>query len=256
MVAVVSLIASFSAHSASAAGPCLSYQNHRAGYYGAPSPDIYGASAKIETNNPDLCGDDASDAGDSTAWAMVHAPSWQAVQEGQSQDPNRQMWAQAGYGQFGSTNPTGAPTGFGTFAQYALKCKATNTCVTNPLKTRYATANPVGDWKYDAYRSGADHVLRMRVNNVVLLDSQYDPLGDWWESWDAQWAGEVFHYNDDMVGTPSDPTSFFDLKVYDELSASGFYTGTLTGVSTAAGRFMYTQYTPGGGGKGIRIWTN
>lgn len=73
---------------------------------------IFGARSNISTNQPSICGPSSV----SVIWSMVAAAS--ATQS------NSSGWAQAGYGQFGSSAGF-AQSGYLVFAQYTKWCNNT-----------------------------------------------------------------------------------------------------------------------------------
>src|SRR5699024_861378 len=92
------MVAVVNAPSAHAALPCTSAPKHSyfAGNRTAFSTSIWGASARIEFNNPNLCGNDGTNSdGTSLVWSMVHAAS---------DGTNYNAYAQSGYGQGGPAN--------------------------------------------------------------------------------------------------------------------------------------------------------
>jgi hypothetical protein len=215
------------------------------------SGQIFGAQARIEFNNPDLCGSDTTGAGVSTIWAMVSSLS-----AANPYNPDANGWAQSGYGQFGQDNPIGAPAGIDVFAQYTYKCKLYLSCTGATVKTVYDTSNPTDPEYYDAFRSGTTGFLTMRAAGTVLLQSQYDPFGDWHDGWDVEFYGETKHAQDDLPGTAADHTNSDQLAYLGSDSAFHYYTGTLTTNVNSGTRYHASQYTPSSGTKGIQVWTD
>jgi hypothetical protein len=225
---------------AHAAGSTCSFRSNY--FTGAVSPHlvaIYGAQAKIEYMNPDLCGDDSTGPSTSTAWAMVTAGGG---------------YAQAGYGQFAAASGY-TPAGIGTFAQYTLKCAFTGTCTGSTFKTKIDPATPTGTLTYDAYRSNSAAVLRMRVSGTVLLDSGYDPFGVWPSQWQAQYEGEVTHPESDVPGIFSNHVNFTGIKTLNSSGTFDIYTGTLI-TNTSSARLHSGLWNPGDGGQGVYIYTD
>jgi len=97
VAAMAGALGAVSVGSAEAAVPggCTSRGNYHAGATSAYNSSVYGARARIEYNNPDLCGSDTNGGSASVVWSMVTAHS--ATYPSNS---SRNGWAQSGYGQF------------------------------------------------------------------------------------------------------------------------------------------------------------
>lgn len=211
--------------------------------------------------------------GDSTIWTMIAAYSKYAGYT------NREYHAQTGFGRFGGQSVEvlkGWNGGEAIFAEYVLRCYGNNTCAAgqDPYKFRNIPDNPdyAGDY-YDAFRDPTSgNFLTMRWGNPagVLLQSGYDPIGNWQSAWKIQWAGEVKHWEDDMYGThmstdyAAQPTKnrfteAWNLKYYTSTSWQK-YTGPMSTVNasnTFFSRIGSSTYRDGSGtGPSVEIGTN
>lgn len=233
---------------ATAAYACSTRSNYLAGATSAFNSTVFGARARIEYNNPDLCGNDSTGPSFSVAWSMVTAGS------ATSSSPSRDGWAQAGFGQFGSGAGFG-DSGLHVFSQYTLKCKNTGTCgSTNPYITTFGGTVSTTHY-YENYVRASDGRIRMGVDGTVLDVTNYDPSGDWDPDYAGQFAGETGHAASDVPGTSSDPTSFDYVQKYNSNGSISFFSNISRVTSTAA-RHKSAEFSPGSGGQGLNIWTS
>jgi hypothetical protein len=181
-----------------AAATCYDPGNWQVGYTTAADERNRGARARIQFENPDLCGSDTDGPSASVAWSMVTAPATHA---------SGSMWAQAGYGQFAFNGRDIA-----TFTQYTKKCKASASCTGSPVETRFDTVNPHDPMTYRAFVDSDGHI-RMEAGGSGAYDTTtYDPSGDWESQWRLQYFGETLHRPTDVVGLPNDRTLFDEIK--------------------------------------------
>lgn len=180
--------------------------NRKVGYKTSAETSINGAMARIQFQNPDLCGSDTDDGSASVAWSMVQADS-----ATYPNDSAATGYAQAGYGQFAHSN-----ININTFTQWTLKCKATKSCSGFPAETRYdPTGTNPADWTYRV-REQADGKIWMEAGQGITDTTTYDPSGDWEASWRASFFGETLDRQSDVVGISSDRTLFDNLKKYND----------------------------------------
>lgn len=202
---------------ASAAGACPVYPppvNFHTGGQSAFNSGIFGVSARIETNQPDLCGADASSSGSSGPWAMVAARS--------KTYPTSDLalgYAQAGYQQTGSASGFYGMTGIYTFSQYTKKCSSTLSCGTTANFVTKFSAAPSGPTVYSAIQF-SDGLVHMHAGDRHIDQTGYSPTGVWQPAWQGQFYGETTETESDQVGTASDPTTFDQIKKYSS-SGSG-----------------------------------
>jgi len=235
---------------ASAAVACVfpTGSNHTGGD-SAFSSAIFGASARIETNQPDLCGADATSSGSSGPWAMVTAHS-----DTYPSNFAADGWAQTGYQQTGSNSGFYGMTGIYTFSQFTKACKNTLSCgASSDVITDFWNA-PSGPETYSAVQF-ADGYIHMHVNSHHLAQTTYTPAGDWDAPWQGQFYGETLETESDQVGTQSDQTSFDYIYKYDSSGNANFF-ATITPYTDYSSHYHSQAYSPAGGGEGINIWTN
>ncbi|MFT4296596.1 MAG: hypothetical protein QM582_14405 [Micropruina sp.] len=236
-----------------AQNPCGASGNYHDGYVSTPSTFNYGALARIEYNNPDLCGADDTSASVSMAWVMIDAES--AIHPG---DGNAYNWAQVGYYQAGSSSAWSSGAGIGTFAQWTKKCKASLTCGSAvPWVTVFDGKNPTGSWEYKVYRSNSNGHIYMKADTKNIDVSTFDPFGDWSSGWRVEYAAETFHKQSDVPGTTSDPTSVDNIKKADINSTWSFTSKSSLNIGITPGtRYHASTFSPSGGGFGFRVWTS
>lgn len=226
-----------------AAGTCGNKSNFHVGYVTSYSASVYGSSADIEFNNPDLCGSDDTGGSASLVWAMVTAKS---ASYPNNSDANG--YAQVGYGQFGDNQNFIA-----TFSQWTKKCKATLSCGSAAkVETVFDGTNPSGVWRYRVqYEGEGDNHLHMRAEGQELDETSFDPIGDWQVSWQNQFMGETLHVATDVPGTSADKTAFTVLKnQHTSNSSSWTDVDSLTGIS-GPDRYKREIF----GALDFRIWT-
>lgn len=247
---VVSAVNTPPAH---AALPCTSApkMSYFAGNTTAFSTSIWGASARIEYNNPNLCGDDGTNSdGLSMAWSMVHAHS--------ANGHNYEAWAQSGYGQGGPANNYW-PHQIWQFSQYRRQCAVvSNSCggaSTLITKFIYTNPDPKNPWIYTSrWRTDIDNRIYMYANGVMIDKTDYNPAGVWSSKWQGQYFGETKELSSDIVGTAADVTAMDHVRWVD--SSQVFHFANLTGSSTDSYRYHATTFSPSSGGTGIHIWTD
>ena len=243
---VTAALATFSPSQAATA--CGTPGNFFAGGGAAASSAVRGSSARIEYNNPDLCGNDTTGGSFSVAWAMVTAPSLTFPTNSAAQG-----WAQTGYGQFahdsGSLNE-----GIHPFAQYSLACRSTLSCLGDTVDTYLAPGGVTSLQTYSNVWESANGHVHMRVGSTQLLETYYNPVGLWKPEWRGEFAGEVGHAQSDVPGVSSDITTFDYLKKFDAAGASSFYSSVSMYTPTSS-RHHVSSYAPAGGGPGLKIWT-
>lgn len=247
-VIAATLLATSSSASAAGACPRYSFDGYRTGGQSAFNSGIFGVSARIETNQPNLCGDDDASNGSSGPWAMVAARS--------KTDPSNFRalgYAQAGYQQTGSASGFYGMTGIYTFSQYTKKCKATLSCGTSAdYITDFWTA-PSGPTVYSAIQF-EDGYIHMHADNHHIDQTGYSPTGVWESAWQGQFYGETTETASDQVGTAADPTSFDLMKKYDADGDSSFFVSVPP--DTAYPSHYHSRSTaPASGGVGLKIWT-
>lgn len=249
LVALVAL--TMPGEAAAAPNSCGAFATHFAGAKSSFATSTFGSRARIEYNNPDLCGSDTTDSGASVAWSMVYAHS-----ATQAPDPFYDGYAQVGYGQFAAGAGT-SQTGILVFAQWTTKCKSSGTCgFGDQYKTEFRPGGaPEGSLMYENYLSASDSLIHMRAGGTQVAVTGYNPTGDWAAAWQGQFAGEVKHLSDDIVGTAGDPTDFDYLQKYDSAGNINFYQ-SLTYTVTSTARYHLSTFSPGVGGLGIRTWTD
>jgi hypothetical protein len=224
------------------------------GYEGLPSSSVWGSRASIEFYNPDLCGSDTTGGSASVAWVMVSAPS--------STLPGNESaagWAQVGYGQFGYPHPNGpAQEGdIATFAQYTKKCKSTLGCTGSQTVTQWDPTNPTAAWVYKVEFAGGavgDQHLHMRANGVEILETTYNPGGDWATSWTNSFFGETKDIGSDVVGKTTQQVAFTEL---DNQSTPGGAWANISSLSPGPYQHEPLRYKKSiFGSLDFRIWTN
>jgi len=250
VTAVVSTFATMAFDTAYAAvpGTCNLSGNYLATANSGYSTNIRGARARIEYNNPDLCGDDSTGEGVSVAWSMVSARS-----DSDLNNTNKQGWAQTGYGQF-AANSGFEPSGLHVFAQYKIECKSTGTCTGDTVNTQIGGGIPSPGTYANELRSSDDRI-HMSVNGTDLLVTDYDPTGSWDEGWRGQFAGEVLDPKSNVPGTDTDRTTF-DYLYYLHPSGSLNFFGSITALTPNYSRHHVRVYNAGVGGKGVDVWTS
>jgi hypothetical protein len=254
---VVSIIAAPSAVAAPACQP--SSTSYFVGDDTYRSVAIYGASARIEYNNPNLCGDDGSDStGLSMVWSMVTAYS---ANHPNNNDHHDEAWAQSGYGQAGpSSNYSNFPPQVWQFAQWTRECKVEGTSCgqSSPWITTIATTNPdpTVPWIYTSrWRTDTDSHIHMYANGVQLAETNYSPAGVWAGEWQARFRGETAEKESDVPGSAGDKTSMDLVRWVDGNQV--FHLASLKPVYVSPNtRYHAANYSPSSGGTGINIWTD
>lgn len=236
-----------------AANACDFQATYLLGRHGVASTATYGARARIEYNNPDLCGSDATGPGFSSAWSMITADSVDPTNYGQ------RNYAQAGYVQIGGAYP-GAPAGIFTFAQYTRKCYAHGNCAGdqddfNTFGQSVWRAAPTGTAMYAVTLRSSDDRIHLYSGNTELLEVGYDVTDDWVAAWEPQFFGETKHSADDMPGTTADVTSFDYLQRYLADGSVAFLSNPLNS-SVPHVRYHRQNTNPGVGGTGFNLWTD
>lgn len=200
----VALVPTSSAPVANAAGEnCLNQGNYFAGVGSPRTSAIFGSRAEIQRDDPQLCSAAGGSPSDSSAWAMVTA---QIVGH-----PNQDHYAQVGYAKVGARS--GEPVqGLHVFAQYTRACKPD--CAGANFVNVYAPA-PGGTELYTNVLRSSDNRIHMLADGVEIARTGYDPQGDWQPEWQAQFAGETFHPQSDVVGTVNNRTRFFRLQRFE-----------------------------------------
>lgn len=231
-----------------AAGPCGDPRSGLAGAESSFQTSVFGTRAKIEYNNPNLCGSDAYGSGVSAAWAMVDAWS--------DDDPNHlhpgwMGYAQAGYLQSGAG--ASYKRGIWIFAQYSRNCRSHGTCTGISYHTKYGP-HPSVAHMYANYLSAGDHHVHMVYDGIKLAETGYNPAGDWAAAWQGEFYGEAHDRNSDILGTQSDKTSMWFVQKYGSSGGINFFQN-LTGHTTSGTRYHRHIYNANVGGKGIHVWT-
>jgi len=233
-----------------AINPCGTTGHWFAGATSAPLTSIFGAEGLVEYNNPDLCGDDTTGSGFSSAWVMVTALG------AGSTSPARQGWAQIGYGQFGAAS--GYRQGRLIFSQWTDQCVSDGTClVAGHTETDYGPAPSGGSTTYQVWKEnsgGSGHIYMAYNFGAPLGETGYNPTGHWDPKWQTQFLGEVHQLQSDIPGTVSDVTTMANLGYYDSTTYLHYFTGGLTG--TSGNRYHRDVYDQGDGTRGVNIWTD
>lgn len=139
------------------------------GMLNAYSVNIYGASARIEYNDPNLCDNSYADStGVSAAWAMTSSRT--------INNSNVSMYAQVGYWDLGGLRP-GSTQGVYQFAQYTLQCRNTGDCGTASFATVLDPQDPTGTWTYSVREQSNDGLLHFYINGSQFAVSGYSPSG-------------------------------------------------------------------------------
>lgn len=218
------------------------------GIAGAYAVSTAGARARIEYNNPDLCGSDADGPGLSTAWTMITAGSAVGGAHG---------WAQSGYIQLGSAAQPFNTNGIHYFYQFTKACRVRGNCAAGDtgLTTKFFGTPQAGTAFYSDFLRISDHRIHMYAAGVDLGIVGYDTDGDWDHAWSAQNGVETFHKDDDVPGTSTDVTSFDYLQRYLADESTTFLSNTTT-VNPTYSRHKMAATTPAGGGIGFNAWTD
>lgn len=250
VAAMAGALGAVSVGSAEAAVPggCTSRGNYHAGATSAYNSSVYGARARIEYNNPDLCGSDTNGGSASVVWSMVTAHS--ATYPSNS---SRNGWAQSGYGQFAQA-PGFSASGFHVFTQYTLKCKNTGTCPGSVVRTKFGGTVTVTHY-YENYVRASDGRIHMGVDGTQLDATNYNPAGDWDSDYAGQFAGEVIHPQSDVPGTSSDVTTFDHIQKYSPGGAINFF-ANIDVVTSSYSRHRRAETSPSSGGEGLSVWTS
>lgn len=222
------------------------YVNYFDGRQSAHSSTVRGVRARIEYNNPELCGlDDAND-GFSIAWSMVVAHSI---------DPNvtNLSYAQSGYGDFGGSTP-GYEAGIHVFSQYTYLCHAYNACGSQPSFHTEFDAAPTGQQFYSSYKK-SNGLIYMYAGSIYLDSTNYNPSGDWADQWGGQFYGETLDLQTDMPGIASNHAKFDYIQKYDSSQNPTFF-AHLGSAHSATSRYKYSTTAPASGGLGLQIWTD
>lgn len=251
-VAATSLGALATAPAAEAAGstcPIVGTQTNY-GVLGAYATTTAGARARIEYNNPDLCGSDSTGSGLSTAWTMVTAST--AVAGGS------QGWAQSGYLQLGSGASSDGSSGIHYFYQYTKACKLRGNCAAGDagVSTKLFGTPQSGTSFYSDFLRISDHRIHMYAAGVDLGIVGYDTDGDWDHAWSAQNGVETLNREDDVPGVASDVTSFDYLQRYLGNESISFLSNTTTAQPPGSSRYKLANTSPAGGGVGFNAWTD
>lgn len=231
--------------SASAARLC---GNGGAGFAGAQSASntsVYGARARIEYNNPDLCGSDADGSGGSSAWAMVTDIDWKSA--------SRYGYAQAGYFQNGAAS--GYRPGIFVFAQWTRKCRSAGSCGTGAQFTTEYFGSVSTTHTYAAYQVASTGRIRMTVDGALIGETNYNVSGDWDPRWEGQFYGEAHDLGSDVPGTAADKTQLDYLQKYNSDGTISFFQ-YVTGRTTSGTRYHRDVYDSPVGGQGVYVWTD
>lgn len=205
--------------------------------------------------NPDLCGGGGTSNGLSSAWTMVTAhPVDSSGSDGH---------AQVGYLDMGASYPyvtdLGAPSGYHRFSEWTRKCFAHGTCgstiAANISFSTYATPD-AGTDTFDVHRVASDGHLHMYINGTNVDEVGYNTTGDWNSAWAVEILGETKHWQDNLVGTPTDPINFDNLQRYESDGSINFFTGLSKAEAPPRDRYHFGWTSPSGGGQGFKIWTD
>lgn len=236
-----------------AARACSSgYVNTFDGKYTSASSSIFGVRARIEKNNINLCGPGiTSSDGGVSAWSMLSAPS--------ASSNSRINFAQVGY------TKTGLYSGYGihettAFAFNTTACYATFSCGPNDATRSFKftdTAPPNANNFYAVYLNSGDDRIKMVENGVVIKSLNFDVTGKWGTTWFGQYFGETFDRGDDIMGSPSNHTSFDYLQWYGSSGGLNFFGDpSIHEDPVAYSRYQRSSTNPSSGGVGFDIWTD
>lgn len=179
-------------------GPCTGLLYHFDGQ--TASVATWGAMANIVLQDSAFCSGSTSSANHISAWALVNGAG------------SQYELAQAGYIKVYGTDSTPR-----NFAEYDDDY--------NNYGFKYLGGIPPNgsnNFYYDEYDTSS-HTEDMVVNDTYMLQTSFDPDGDWPGPWEPQYLGEVHDAGDEMPGTSSARVSFTNVQ-YEPNYGGGFTT--------------------------------
>ncbi|QIX27959.1 hypothetical protein ncot_16205 [Nocardioides sp. JQ2195] len=230
--------------SAAAGDNCTNQGNYFAGVGSPQSSTIFGSRAMIERDAPQLCSSQGGSPSDSSAWAMVTADIM-------NDTSGALHYAQIGWARVG--DDAGEPvSGLHLFAQYTRKCAPA--CDGSSFVNVYGPDPGSTARMYSNVLRSSDNHIHMLYDGIQLLETGYNPQGDWNADWQAQFAAETFHPQTDVAGTTGDKNEFWNLQRMDSGGGFNFVQNFPLQVESTS-RYHLDLYDAQVGGKGMKTWT-
>lgn len=221
---------------------------------------IYGARADIDQYQPDLCNTSSGYAvSASEAWAMVTADD----KSNSSGTPHPVHYAQSGIVRWGNSSPTEFH-GFHTFAQWTRGCNPNCTGRGGNIVTMLGP-DPSGVATYSAFLRSSTQTIVMKVGSQIVGETGYNPADVWDSRWQAEYFGEVYHHESDLMGKDSNRLKVTNIQRYESDGSINFVAnlnydnGTAkycSGGNVNCPRFHIEDFAPGAGGLGMKLWTD
>jgi hypothetical protein len=248
-VAATSLVLAGSQQSGASAEPCGTPGVFHVGGHTAPHEGIFGSRAKIERNEPTLCGVDSNSV--VSAWSMVFARS-----EGGSGGVDL---AQTGY--IKAAPDAGYDfSGYHVFAQWTRDCNPN--CSTGGQYMTVVDPAPT-DWQfYTQYVSDSDNHIHMLIGGNKIAETGYNPANEWQSEWRASFSAESKHRQSQIPGSSANKVRFEFVQRYEsngninyvqEFADQGVCGAFVAGEGSCE-NYHYDRYNPDSGVIAFKVW--
>lgn len=134
--------------------------------------------------------------------------------------PHPVHYAQSGIVRWGNSSPTEFH-GFHTFAQWTRGCNPNCMGSGGNIVTMLGP-DPSGVATYSAFLKSSTQTIVMKVGSQIVGETGYNPADVWDSRWQAEYFGEVYHHESDLMGKDSNRLKVTNIQRYESDGSINF----------------------------------